>query len=128
MARLVRCPRRKTFRPRADYAAAAAVVLTGGATANTTCELAGDTAYTFGEMPAEISRQRQSDHRPRPKKTGASACPSRESRTASARSVPDRIALLVGDVPMIGAGDLDVGHGLGAANLGGEVADDGELL
>ncbi len=68
MARLVRCPRRKTVRPRADYAAAA--VLTGGATANTTCELAGDTAYTLGERAAEISRQRESDHRPRPKKPG----------------------------------------------------------
>jgi NAD(P)H dehydrogenase (quinone) len=43
--------------PRSDYAAAAAAALTGGAPANTTFELAGDTAYTLAEMAAEISRQ-----------------------------------------------------------------------
>lgn len=42
---------------RADYAAAAAVALTGGAKAGQTYELAGDTAFTLAELAAEISRQ-----------------------------------------------------------------------
>ncbi len=42
---------------RADYAAAAAVALTGGAKLNHTYELAGDTAYTLTEFTAELSRQ-----------------------------------------------------------------------
>jgi len=42
---------------RADYAAAAAAALTGGATVGRTYELAGDTAYTLTELAAEISRQ-----------------------------------------------------------------------
>ncbi|TKI05110.1 SDR family oxidoreductase [Martelella alba] len=42
---------------RADYAAAAAVVLTGDGHAGKTYELAGDGAYTLAELAAEISRQ-----------------------------------------------------------------------
>jgi NAD(P)H dehydrogenase (quinone) len=42
---------------RADYAEAAAVVLTSGNQAGKTYELAGDTAFTLGEFAAEISRQ-----------------------------------------------------------------------
>jgi len=42
---------------RADYAAAAAVALTGGAKIGQTYELAGDTAFTLTELAAEISRQ-----------------------------------------------------------------------
>ncbi len=42
---------------RADYAEAAAVVLTSDNQASKTYELAGDTAYTLSEFAAEISRQ-----------------------------------------------------------------------
>ncbi len=42
---------------RADYAEAAAVVLTSDNPASRTYELAGDTAYTLSEFAAEISRQ-----------------------------------------------------------------------
>ncbi|MDD4963844.1 MAG: SDR family oxidoreductase [Gallionella sp.] len=42
---------------RADYAEAAAVVLTAADQAGKVYELAGDTAYTLGEFAAEISRQ-----------------------------------------------------------------------
>ena len=43
--------------PRADYAEAAVVVLTTPGHENKTYELAGDQAYTLGELAAEISRQ-----------------------------------------------------------------------
>ena len=43
--------------PRADYAEAAAVVLTSGGHAGKVYELAGDTAYTLTELAAEISKQ-----------------------------------------------------------------------
>lgn len=42
---------------RADYAAAAAAALTGGARVGQTYELAGDAAFTLAELAAEISRQ-----------------------------------------------------------------------
>jgi len=42
---------------RADYAAAAAAVLTAENQAGRVYELAGDTAYTLGEFAAEIARQ-----------------------------------------------------------------------
>lgn len=42
---------------RADYAAAAAAVLTGADQAGKVYELAGDTAYTLTEFAAEIARQ-----------------------------------------------------------------------
>lgn len=42
---------------RADYAAAAAVVLTTSGHENKVYELAGDTAYTLAELAAEIARQ-----------------------------------------------------------------------
>ena len=42
---------------RADYAAAAAAVLTGSAHAGQIYELAGDTAYTLTDLAAELSRQ-----------------------------------------------------------------------
>jgi len=42
---------------RADYAAAAAAVLTGTGHAGKTYELAGDDAYTLADLAAEISRQ-----------------------------------------------------------------------
>jgi len=42
---------------RADYAEAAAVVLAGAGHEGRTYELAGDTAYTLGELAAELSRQ-----------------------------------------------------------------------
>ncbi|MFC4299300.1 SDR family oxidoreductase [Castellaniella hirudinis] len=42
---------------RADYAEAAAVVLTSAGHEGQTYELAGDTAYTLDELAAEISRQ-----------------------------------------------------------------------
>lgn len=43
--------------PRADYAAAAAAVLTSAGHENKTYELAGDEPYTLAELAAEISRQ-----------------------------------------------------------------------
>jgi len=42
---------------RADYAEAAAVVMTAENQAGRVCELAGDTAFTLAELAAEISRQ-----------------------------------------------------------------------
>ncbi|MGW2053427.1 SDR family oxidoreductase [Streptomyces sp. NPDC001840] len=42
---------------RADYAAAAAAVLTGEGHLNTAYELSGDTAWSFAEYAAELSRQ-----------------------------------------------------------------------
>ncbi|MDX3803558.1 SDR family oxidoreductase [Streptomyces sp. AK04-3B] len=42
---------------RADYAAAAVAVLTGEGHENTTYELSGDTAWSFAEYAAELSRQ-----------------------------------------------------------------------
>jgi NAD(P)H dehydrogenase (quinone) len=42
---------------RADYAAAAAAVLTGEGHENATYELSGDTAWTLAEYAAELSRQ-----------------------------------------------------------------------
>lgn len=42
---------------RADYAEAAAAVLAGDGHAGAVYELAGDTAYTLGELAAEIARQ-----------------------------------------------------------------------
>ncbi|MFJ8084997.1 SDR family oxidoreductase [Streptomyces sp. NPDC096205] len=42
---------------RADYAAAAAAVLTGEGHENKTYELGGDTAFSFAEYAAELSRQ-----------------------------------------------------------------------
>ncbi len=46
---------------RADYAEAAAVVLTSDGHAGRTYELAGDTAYTLSDLAAEISRQTGKD-------------------------------------------------------------------
>jgi NAD(P)H dehydrogenase (quinone) len=43
--------------PRADFAEAAAVVLTGEGHASKTYELAGDDAFTMSELAAEVSRQ-----------------------------------------------------------------------
>jgi len=43
--------------PREDYAAAAAVVLSTDGHLNKAYELGGDTAWTFGEFAAELSRQ-----------------------------------------------------------------------
>ena len=43
--------------PRADYAEAAAVVLTTGGHTGKIYELAGDSAYTLSELAAEISKQ-----------------------------------------------------------------------
>ncbi|OAH11576.1 SDR family oxidoreductase [Streptomyces jeddahensis] len=42
---------------RADYAAAAVAVLTGEGHENTTYELSGDTAWSFAEYAAELSKQ-----------------------------------------------------------------------
>jgi NAD(P)H dehydrogenase (quinone) len=42
---------------RADYAAAAVAVLTGEGHENTTYELGGDTAFSFAQYAAELSRQ-----------------------------------------------------------------------
>jgi NAD(P)H dehydrogenase (quinone) len=42
---------------RADYAAAAAAVLTGGGEANRAYELGGDNAFTLGEFAEELSQQ-----------------------------------------------------------------------
>lgn len=42
---------------RADYAAAAAIVMTRDAQAGRIYELAGDTAYTLADLAAEVSRQ-----------------------------------------------------------------------
>ncbi|MFF3376176.1 NAD(P)H-binding protein [Streptomyces sp. NPDC002680] len=46
---------------RADYAAAAVAVLTGEGHENSTYELSGDTAWTFAEYAAEISKQSGKD-------------------------------------------------------------------
>jgi NAD(P)H dehydrogenase (quinone) len=43
--------------PRADYAEAAAIALTGEDQAGRTYELAGDTAFTLADLAAELSRQ-----------------------------------------------------------------------
>ncbi|SNS65475.1 NAD(P)H dehydrogenase (quinone) [Asanoa hainanensis] len=43
--------------PRKDFAAAAAAVLTSDGHLNAAYELSGDTAWTFGEFAAEVSRQ-----------------------------------------------------------------------
>jgi NAD(P)H dehydrogenase (quinone) len=43
--------------PRKDFAAAAAAVLTRDVERNAAYELSGDTAWTFGEFAAELSRQ-----------------------------------------------------------------------
>jgi NAD(P)H dehydrogenase (quinone) len=43
--------------PRADFAAAAAAVLTGQGPADAVYELGGDTAFTMAELAAEVSRQ-----------------------------------------------------------------------
>jgi len=43
--------------PRKDFAAAAAAVLTRDVEGNAAYELSGDTAWTFGEFAAELSRQ-----------------------------------------------------------------------
>nr|QIY97228.1 hypothetical protein HEP87_28605 [Streptomyces sp. S1D4-11] len=43
--------------PRADYAAGAVAVLTGGGRENTTYELSGDRARSFAEFAAELGRQ-----------------------------------------------------------------------
>lgn len=48
---------RISFAPRADYAEAAATVLTGASHGGTTYELAGDDAHTLADLAAEISRQ-----------------------------------------------------------------------
>ncbi|MDN7183912.1 SDR family oxidoreductase [Caballeronia sp. SEWSISQ10-4 2] len=42
---------------RADYAQAAAIVMTRGAQAGRVYELAGDTAYTLADLAAEVARQ-----------------------------------------------------------------------
>lgn len=42
---------------RADYAAAAAIVLTGEGLAGNVYELAGDTSYTLADLAAELSKQ-----------------------------------------------------------------------
>ncbi|NGN68946.1 SDR family oxidoreductase [Streptomyces sp. A7024] len=47
--------------PRADFAAAAAAVLTGEGHENTTYELSGDTAWSLDEYAAEVSRQTGKD-------------------------------------------------------------------
>ncbi|MGW3650181.1 NAD(P)H-binding protein [Streptomyces sp. NPDC000878] len=46
---------------RADYAAAAVAVLTGEGHENSTYELSGDTAWTFAEYAAEVSKQSGKD-------------------------------------------------------------------
>lgn len=51
------CDGRISSAARADYAEAAAVVLTADNQAGCVYELAGDTAYTLTELAAEISRQ-----------------------------------------------------------------------
>jgi NAD(P)H dehydrogenase (quinone) len=48
---------RLSLAPRADYAEAAAVVLTSGEEGNHVYELAGDEACTLAELAAEVSRQ-----------------------------------------------------------------------
>jgi NAD(P)H dehydrogenase (quinone) len=48
---------RISFAPRADYAEAAAVVVTGTGHEGKRYELAGDVAYTLADLAAEISRQ-----------------------------------------------------------------------
>ncbi|MFI0189354.1 SDR family oxidoreductase [Streptomyces sp. NPDC017082] len=56
---------------RADYAAAAAAVLTGEGHENTTYELGGDEAWSFAEYAAELSRQtgREIAYQPVPAET-----------------------------------------------------------
>ena len=48
---------RFAFAARADYAAAAAAVLTGKGFEDETFELAGDSSYTLGELAAEVAKQ-----------------------------------------------------------------------
>ena len=48
---------RFAFAARADYAAAAAAVLTGEGFENRTFELAGDRSYTLSELAAEVAKQ-----------------------------------------------------------------------
>jgi NAD(P)H dehydrogenase (quinone) len=91
---------------RADYAAAAAVVLTGEGHENKTYELSGDTAWSFAEYAAELSRQ-----------TG-------KEITYNSVSVEDLTAILTGSglpapVAAIIAGiDTAIGRGLLAGTSG----------
>ncbi|TDC36560.1 NAD-dependent epimerase/dehydratase family protein [Micromonospora sp. 15K316] len=78
--------------PRADYAAAAAAVLTSDAHLNTAYELSGDTAWTFGEFAEMITRQSGAEvvHTYLP--------PHEQKAILAAAGVPDAIAEILVDV------------------------------
>jgi NAD(P)H dehydrogenase (quinone) len=76
---------------RADYAEAAAAVLTGQNQAGRVYELAGDTAYTLAELAAEISRRSG-------KKIGYVDLPEAEYKNVLVKAgLPDAVAAMLAD-------------------------------
>jgi NAD(P)H dehydrogenase (quinone) len=76
---------------RADYAEAAAAVLTGQNQAGRVYELAGDTAYTLAELAAEISRRSG-------KKIGYVDLPEAEYKNVLVKAgFPDAVAAMLAD-------------------------------
>jgi NAD(P)H dehydrogenase (quinone) len=86
---------------RADYAAAAAAVLSGDGHENTVYELTGDTAWSFAEFAAEVSRQ-SGRHVPYHAVTVEEY-----AATLSGAGLPDQLAhIMAGIDASIGAGEL----------------------
>ncbi|MGW7291213.1 SDR family oxidoreductase [Streptomyces xiamenensis] len=91
---------------RADYAAAAAAVLTGEGHENTVHELSGDTAWSFAEYAAEIARLSGKDI------TYNAVTAERQTANLEAAGLPEPYAAILVDV------DLAIGRGLLAATPG----------
>ena len=86
---------------RADYAAAAAAVLTGNGHENTVYELSGDTAWSFAEFADEVSKQ-SGRHVPYHAVTGE-----QYAAILSAAGLPDPLPhLMAGIDASIAAGEL----------------------
>jgi NAD(P)H dehydrogenase (quinone) len=86
---------------RADYAAAAAAVLAGDGHEDTVYELTGDTAWSFAEFAAEVSRQ-SGRHLPYHAVTGEEY-----AAMLSAAGLPDQLAhVMAGIDASIAAGEL----------------------
>ncbi|MFE0689162.1 SDR family oxidoreductase [Streptomyces xiamenensis] len=91
---------------RADYAAAAAAVLTGEGHANTVYELSGDTAWSFAEYAAEVARLSGKDI------TYSAVTAERQTANLVAAGLPEPFAAVLVGV------DLAIGRGLLAATPG----------
>jgi NAD(P)H dehydrogenase (quinone) len=86
---------------RADYAAAAAAVLSGDGHEDTVYELSGDTAWSFAEFAAEVSRQ-SGRHVPYHAVTGEEY-----AAMLSGTGLPDQLAhIMAGIDASIAAGEL----------------------